>query len=39
LVRFCGQRRGLARGHAVFHVCVRLERGVEFGRYEGQEEV
>lgn len=39
LVGFCGQRGGLACGHAVFHVRVAFERGVEFGRDEGEEEV
>jgi hypothetical protein len=33
------ERRGLARGHAVLHVRVGFEAGVEFGRDEGQEEV
>jgi hypothetical protein len=38
LVALGGERR-CTRRHAVFHVRVRLEAGVEFGRDEGQEEV
>jgi hypothetical protein len=38
LVALGGERR-CARWHAVLHVRVRLEAGVEFGRDEGEEEV
>ena len=39
LVCFCGERGGLAARDAVFHVGVAFEGRVEFGRYEGEEEV
>ena len=39
LVVLCGEGGGLAGGDAVFHVGVAFEGGVEFGAYEGEEEV
>ena len=39
LVVLCGEGGGLACGHAVFHVGVLVEAGVEFRADEGEEEI